>query len=102
ELQAATEMMTRWYRDFAARLVGRAAVPAPLTHDASADSRLVAAVSQDLRSADGDATATAVRMIWTGDHLDAARRLQASVAEPALFDALQRGPIPRRSIRVPQ
>ena len=31
---------------------------------------------------DGNATATAVRMIWTGDHLDAVRRLQAALVGP--------------------
>ena len=47
------------------------------------DQRLVDAVGHDLRGDDGHATATAVRMIWTGDHLDAARRLQGSLFEPA-------------------
>jgi hypothetical protein len=32
---------------------------------------------------DGRPTATAVRTIWTGDHLDAARRLQEAIVEPA-------------------
>ena len=32
---------------------------------------------------DGKATATGVRMIWTGDHLDAVRRLQEMLVEPA-------------------
>ena len=50
--------------------------------DEAADGRLVDAVRHDLRDADGNATATAVRMIWTGDHLDAARRLQAVARRP--------------------
>jgi hypothetical protein len=58
-------------------------VPEPLEPNALADQRLVDAVSHDLRGDDGHATATAVRMIWTGDHIDAARRLQASLSEPA-------------------
>ena len=52
-------------------------------HDLAADGRLVDAVRSDLRLADGRASATAVRMIWTGDHLDAARRLQATLVGPA-------------------
>jgi hypothetical protein len=40
-------------------------------------------VSRDLRSDDGEATDTGVRMIWTGDHLDAVRRLQETLVEPA-------------------
>ncbi|HEX4483569.1 MAG TPA: hypothetical protein VH081_07255, partial [Solirubrobacteraceae bacterium] len=55
----------------------------PLDHDDDADERLLDAVSHDLRAEDGAATATAVRMIWTGDHLDAARRLQRIIVEPA-------------------
>jgi hypothetical protein len=83
ELLASTEQMTSWYRDFAAALTGRGDVPEPMIHDELADQRLLDAVSHDLRGEQGQATATAVRMIWTGDHLDAARRLQESVAEPA-------------------
>jgi hypothetical protein len=53
-----------------------------LDHDREADARLVDAVRQDLRDEDGQANATAVRMIWTGDHLDAARRLQSVLVPP--------------------
>ncbi len=73
ELLATTDRMTRWYGDFAAGLTGDGAVPDPQPADAAADDRLVAAAGHDL---------TAVRMLWTGDHLDAARRLQAMLAEP--------------------
>ena len=83
ELFASTEQMTRWYRDFAVSLTGDGHLPEPLEPDPLADQRLVDAVSHDLRGDDGQATATAVRMIWTGDHLDAARRLQGSLIEPA-------------------
>ena len=83
ELFASTEQMTRWYRDFAVSLTGDGHLPEPLEPDPLADQRLVDAVSHDLRGDDGRATATAVRMIWTGDHLDAARRLQGSLIEPA-------------------
>jgi hypothetical protein len=83
ELFASTEQMTRWYRDFAGGLTGDGRLPEPLEADPRADQRLVDAVSHDLRGDDGQATGTAVRMIWTGDHLDAARRLQDSLIEPA-------------------
>jgi hypothetical protein len=95
ELVASTEQMTGWYRDFAAALTGRNDLPEPLTHDQPADARLVDAVSHDLRGEDGQATATAVRMIWTGDHLDAARRLQASLIAPARTAVLQHALAPR-------
>jgi hypothetical protein len=56
----------------------------PLPDDRLADERLLAAVRHDLRNKDGGAT-TAIRMIWTGDHLDAVRRLQTAIVEPARF-----------------
>jgi hypothetical protein len=83
ELATATEQMTRWYDEFARSLTGSGEVPEPLAPDPDADARLVAAVDDDLRAEDGRATSTAVQVIWTGDHLDAARRLQATLAEPA-------------------
>jgi uncharacterized membrane protein YccC len=83
ELFTNTEQMTRWYHDFALSLTGRSPIPEPLELDEEADDRLVDAVSHDLRGDDGQATAVAVRVIWTGDHLDAARRLQGSLVEPA-------------------
>jgi hypothetical protein len=91
ELLASTEQMTAWYRTFAAALTGPRDLPEPLSHDELADRRLVDAVSHDLRGEDGQATATAVRMIWTGDHLDAARRLQATLAGPAQTANVLRG-----------
>ena len=72
-----------WYDGLADSLTGRGEVPAPLAPDEAADGRLIAAVRHDLRGADGHATATAVRMIWTGDHVDAARRLQGGLVGPA-------------------
>ena len=72
----------------------------------SASGRLVDAVRRDLRGEDGAASAVAVRIIWTGDHLDAARRLQDALVGPARavseralgpFD----GVLPRRREPVP-
>jgi hypothetical protein len=83
ELLSGSDMVRGWYARFADSLVGRGSVPEPLTADAVADGRLVDAVGHDLRDQDGRATATAVRVIWTGDHLDAVRRLQAMLVEPA-------------------
>jgi uncharacterized membrane protein YccC len=91
ELLAGAERMTGWYDGVAASLAGGDRVPDPLEPDGPADSRLVEAVSHDLRSRDGDATATGVRVIWTGDHLDAARRLQGLLVEPAREAVAHRG-----------
>jgi hypothetical protein len=63
ELLAASDELTRWYGDFATSLRGGGAVPAPL---------------DSLPAVAGDE-----RVIWTGDHLDAARRLQETLVDPA-------------------
>jgi hypothetical protein len=83
ELLQSSELVKRWYDDLASSLVNGGAPRRPLAHDKVADGRLVDAVRHDLRGEDGRASATAVRMIWTGDHLDAVRRLQQSIIEPA-------------------
>jgi uncharacterized membrane protein YccC len=97
ELVAATARVSGWYEDFAAGLAGQRAIPEPLQRDGAADGRLVAAVSHDLRSADGHATATAVRMIWTRDHLAAAHRLSVRLVEPARAATAPLMAGPRRS-----
>ena len=76
ELLESTESVAGWYERFAVSLVGSAAVPEPLAPDEPADRRLVEAVRRDLQDGDGRAGSVAARIIWTGDHLDAARRLQ--------------------------
>ena len=83
ELLSSAGLVSIWYVGFGASLSGRASVPEPLALDEGADDRLIEAVGRDLRNDDGEATATAVRVIWTGDHLDAARRLQDSLVGPA-------------------
>jgi hypothetical protein len=83
ELLARSALMTGWFDRFAASLTGRVSVPDPMGRDETADDLLVETVGRDLRSADGESTATGVRVIWTSDHLDAARRLQDTIATPA-------------------
>jgi hypothetical protein len=46
-------------------------------------------VRRDLLGDDGRASATAIRMIWTDDHLDVVRRLQAAIIPPARANAGQ-------------
>jgi hypothetical protein len=53
-----------------------ALLPEPRDEDAAAGRRLLATIDGDLRSPDGSATVTAVRIAWTGAFLDAARRLE--------------------------
>ncbi len=96
-LLASTKLIVDWYDGFAASLTSPSAVPEPLRHEQLADGPLIEAVSHDLRRDDGLAGTTAARMIWTGDHLDAARRLQDTLVGPARAAAAQRaaGPLVR-------
>lgn len=83
QLMVAAANLTGWYNHFAAGLTGNEEIPEPLAPDQVTDGQLVTAVGHDLQDSDGQATLTGVRVIWTGDHLDAARRLQAALVEPA-------------------
>jgi hypothetical protein len=86
ELIAATERVTNWYAAMAQAVSGSGTVPRPLTADEAADGRLVASLGADLGSvaaADEQARAQTVRLVWSSDHVDAARRLQELVDEPA-------------------
>jgi uncharacterized membrane protein YccC len=83
ELLATAERLTDWYHALAATMITGGQLPQPLAHDQAADGRLVQAVRRDLLDNDGRASATAVRMIWTGDHLDVVRRLQTAITSPA-------------------
>jgi hypothetical protein len=101
ELLGTTERVTGWYDSLATTLITGGELPPPLAHDEAADGRLVRAVRRDLLGDDGRASATAVRMIWTGDHLDAVRRLQAAIIDPARATAGRPAgrtipPLPRR------
>jgi hypothetical protein len=77
------ERIRSWYDDLAVSLVSGQELRVPLEHDKLADSKLIEAIRHDLRVSHGVASGTAVRMIWTADHLDAARRLQGVVFDPA-------------------
>lgn len=75
--------VTGWYRDLAAALDRAAPVPEPLPRNPTAEGRLVESLHHDLTDERGRSTATAVRIIWTADHLDVARRLQPNLAAAA-------------------
>ncbi|KUN00193.1 hypothetical protein AQI95_35315 [Streptomyces yokosukanensis] len=85
----AASQVTDWYRGLAASLGGGTPVPAPVRLQAEAAARLVESVRTDLVDGGGQATATAVRIIWTGDHVDVARRLQPGLAAAARGSALR-------------
>jgi uncharacterized membrane protein YccC len=83
EILGTAERVTGWYDDLATVVITGGELPRPIGQDEAADSRLVRAVRRDLLGNDGRASATAVRIIWTGDHLDVVRRLQAAIISPA-------------------
>jgi hypothetical protein len=83
EVVAHSAAVAQWYDALAAALRGNADVPPPLPADRDADQRLIGAVRRDLADTHGHGTATGVRIIWTADHIDAARRLQSEVAASA-------------------
>jgi hypothetical protein len=102
EVLGTAERVTGWYDGLATIMITGGELPQPLAHDKAADGRLVRAVRRDLLGNDGRASATAIRMIWTGDHLDVVRRLQAAIISPARATAGQPAggriipPLPRR------
>ena len=102
EILSTAERVTGWYDSLATTMITGGELPQPLAHDTAADGRLVQAVRRDLLGDDGRASTTAVRMIWTGDHLDVVRRLQAAIISPARATAGQPAggriipPLPRR------
>ncbi len=83
ELLKSSELVKRWYEDFARSLVSGETPRPPLPHDDGAERRLLDAVRDELGSGEAGASENAVRIIWTGDHLDAARRTQELLLAPA-------------------
>ncbi|MEV6416460.1 FUSC family protein [Kribbella sp. NPDC051718] len=79
ELIDSTGVLVDWYQETALALAGAGEVPTPIERDGDAEDRLVNAVRTDLTADDGSWTATAVRMLWTADHLDGLRRLQRAL-----------------------
>ncbi len=82
ELLATSTRLADWYGQTAGALAAAGTVPSPQHSDDLVDVRLVDAVRDGLSTADGRGCVTAVRMIWSAGHLDAARRLQAEI-QPA-------------------
>jgi uncharacterized membrane protein YccC len=83
ELLAYAGSVSSWYGQLAIGLEHRSEVPEPQERELEAEQRLVDAVAHDLQSADGHGTATGVRVVWTGDHLDAVRRLEHTLVDSA-------------------
>ncbi|MFE3410546.1 FUSC family protein [Streptomyces mirabilis] len=88
ELVGSLRQVTVWYRDFASSLEDRGRAPEPLGHDEGFEERLVAALRQGLASERVRTARTAMRLIWTADHVNAARRLQDAVHSAAAGSSL--------------
>ena len=82
-LLALADRLLQWYTALANALDGQGRVPEPLARDHTTKAQLIEAVRRDLYDADGRATPTAIRILWTSDHLEVVRRLQPSLAAAA-------------------
>jgi uncharacterized membrane protein YccC len=82
-LLASADRLLQWYTSLARSLDGQEGVPEPLEHDHQTKTRLIDAVQRDLYDRDGQATPTAIRILWTHSHLEAVRRLQPNLASAA-------------------
>jgi uncharacterized membrane protein YccC len=88
ELIVMTERVTNWFAAMAMAMAmtGAGTVPRALPQEGASAGRLVETLSQDLDSVSAPVAAVkahTVRLVWTGDHVDAARRLQDRVEQPA-------------------
>ena len=82
-LAVGTKTQVDWYAHLSASLAGYGPVPEALGQDSNLRKQVADAVSQDLLASNGVASSSAVRMLWTGDHIDSARRLQDALVGPA-------------------
>jgi uncharacterized membrane protein YccC len=102
EILGTADRVSGWYDGLATTMISGGELPQPVAHDQAADGQLVRAVRRDLLGDDGRASTTAVRMIWTDDHLDVVRRLQGAIISPARATGGQPAggrivpPLPRR------
>jgi hypothetical protein len=83
DLSAQARDLERWFGELGTALTEGGGVPDPTTRDGRFDDLLEATIAPDLRSGEPDRTAVAVRVLWTGDHLDGVRRLQEVLASAA-------------------
>jgi uncharacterized membrane protein YccC len=85
ELLTSTDAVAGWFRSLAEGLAEHSPVRSPIERDPAGEVRLVQSLQRDLQNEKGEATANAVRLIWTGDYVESVRRLQ-----PRLVDAATR------------
>jgi uncharacterized membrane protein YccC len=86
EVIVLTERVTNWFAAMAQAMTGSGAVPRALGRDGTTGQRLVEALEEDLGTVvapDDSVRGHTVRLVWTSDHVDTARRLQMLVEAPA-------------------
>lgn len=83
QLVALAERVRQWYATLAGSFEQHSQAPDPLTPDHTIKAQLIEAVRRDLHDSAGRATPTAIRILWTSDHLEVLRRLQPTLATAA-------------------
>ncbi len=86
EVIVVTERVTNWFAAMAQAINRAGSVPHALPRDGASDLRLVEALARDLTTVaatDTSVRAHTVRLVWTSDHVDNARRLQDLVEQAA-------------------
>ena len=86
EVIVATERVTNWFAAMAQAMTGSGAVPRALTKDGATtavSSRHSVRTWPPVTASHASVRAHTVRLVWTSDHVDTARRLQEVVEQPA-------------------
>ncbi|MGW1531211.1 FUSC family protein [Streptomyces aureus] len=83
EIDRSGDALLAWYEATANAMTGFGDVPEALPRDVGADERLIHAVERDLVDERSEQSPDAIRVVWTADHIEAARRLQRNVLKPA-------------------
>lgn len=86
EVSVMTARVTDWFAAMAMAITGAGTVPRALPTADASDHRLTEALREAVASvttADASARGHTVRLIWTADHVESARRIQELVEEPA-------------------
>jgi uncharacterized membrane protein YccC len=86
EVIGMTERVTNWFAALAQAMTGSGTVPRALPRDDASDHRLAEALRDAVDSVttpDARVRGRTVRLIWTVDHVDTARRIQEIVEGPA-------------------
>jgi uncharacterized membrane protein YccC len=96
ELLYEAALLTAWYEQLGAGLVGEESIPDAMPKSLSSNRRLIDALTDDLNAVGRRSATNAVLLIWTRDYLETVRRFQQTLVEPARAAAPNRS-LPRGS-----